>query len=236
MCGFFSFSTGMSGREIADLFGVSNLPTSEEDLGWLESYKFYPGSRVNTVSKNSPNRLVYRYWSMIPRWWKKDPYKVPFATFNARAEDLERKATYRVPWRQKQRCLIPANWFYEFETVEVEGEKKPKKVPYRVQVRGEKVIALAGLYEVWRDVEGVGIESCTMITCAAVAPLIKIHKRQPVVIEKDDWERWLDKETPLEEVRKMLRPLKDLEVEQIDEMFNKARADEVTGKMVGDKD
>jgi len=231
MCGFFAF--GKSSREIADLFELSNLPGSIEDI---ESLKFYPKSVIPTVSKNSPNQLVSqlvrRYWSLIPRWWKEDPYRVKFATFNARAEDIETKATYRSPWKEGQRCLIPVSWFYEFETVEVEGKKMPKKIPYRVEVADEEVFALAGLYEVWKDAEERAIESATIITCEAIGPLKTIHARQPVIIAREDWEKWLAKETGVGEAKSMLKPWPELKVSRIDERFNKAKGDEVTEEMV----
>jgi putative SOS response-associated peptidase YedK len=229
MCGFFSLFTGLTARELADIFGFSNLPKSEADL---KSLKFYPKSLIPTVSKNSPNSLVFRYWSIIPRWWKDDPYRVKFATFNARAEDLRTKATYKIPWNSKQRCLIPATWFYEFQPVTVEGEKKLRKLPYRVQVKNEEVIALAGLYEIWKDAEGQPIESCTIITCESLPPLKDIHPRQPVIIAKDKWEVWLDKTTPLDTAYEMLKPTPDLEVLRIDEGFNRARGKEVTEEII----
>lgn len=229
MCGFFAFTTGMSPREIADLFNLSQIPSSFEDI---QSLKFYPRSRVPTVSKNSPNQLVQRYWQLIPRWYKDDPYKMKFSTFNARMEDIQSKATFRTPWNQSQRCLIPLSWFYEFETIEVEGEKRPKKLPYRVEVKDEAVFAIAGLYEVWRDAEGHPIESCTMITCKSVEPLRTIHTRQPVIINRENWEKWLDKDTPLDEAYNMLQPTKNLLVQKIDEGFNKAKIDELTVEFV----
>ncbi len=229
MCGFFAFSSGMSARELADKFELNNLPGSISDI---ESLKFYPKAVIPTVSKNSPNRLVKRYWSLIPRWWKEDPYRMKFATFNARAEDIETKATYRSPWKEGQRCLIPVSWFYEFETVEVAGEKKPKKIPYRVEVADEEVFALAGLYEVWKDAEERAIESATIITCEAFEPLKTIHARQPVIIAQDDWEKWLAKKTEAGEAKGMLKPWPELKVSRIDERFNKAKGEEVDEEMV----
>ena len=169
---------------------------------------------------------------MIPRWWREDPYKVKFATFNARAEDIRTKPTYRTPWKFGQRCLIPATWFYEFETLEVDGEKKPRKIPYRVQIGREEIMGLAGLSEIWKDVEGYPIESVTIITCESVEPLNTIHKRQPVIVERKNWETWLNQETELEKAYSLLRPRTDLEVLKIDERFNKAHGSELKEELV----
>lgn len=229
MCGFFSFAPKMSGSEINRALGLSNRTVPLEEL---ISFKFYPYSPVPTVSKQSPNQLIMRQWGMIPRWWKEDPKKMRFATFNAKGEELVEKATYRVPWQSGQRCLLPATWFYEFETIKDEKGRVVKKLPYRVQVKDEEIIGLAGLYEIWKDIKGKTVESCTMITTKSVEPLRKIHHRQPVIIRKMDWERWLSKATSQEEASAMLRPESRLEMLRIEPAFNKTSADKITREMV----
>lgn len=227
MCGFFALAYGISAREFADMFGLSQMPKSDDDL---KSFKFAPTSLIATISKNSPNQLKMRYWSLVPRWWKDDPYHVPFSTFNARSEDIDKKATYRTPWKQGQRCLIPVSWFYEFQPVEVEGEKRPRKMPFRVDT-SEEIFTLAGLYETWQKDEKI-VESVTIITCESVPPLRNIHNRQPVIIKKEDREKWLDKTTSLEEAYKMLVPTEDLEVSPINYDFNKARGRNINEQLV----
>lgn len=193
MCGFFSFSTGMSARQIADLFWLSNPPKNERDI---QSLKFYPKTLIPTISKNSPNKLVMRYWSLVPRWWKDDPRKIKFSTFNARIEDIATKPTFRSAWSHHQRCLIPADSFYEFQTVHSTTNSKPKKVSYQVKLVGEEIVGLAGMYETWTNGRQT-IESCTIITCPSVEPLKTIHDRQPIILTKNQWEDWLNPDTQI---------------------------------------
>ncbi len=211
MCGFFAFSTGMSARQIADLFQVSNMPKDEKDI---QSIKFYPKSLIPTISKNSPNKLVMRYWSFIPNWWKDDPRKMKFSTFNARSEDVATKPTYRSAWSHHQRCLIPSTWFYEFKTVVKMDGSKPQKVPYRVEVVGEEIVGLAGLYETWTDGQHT-VESCTIITRSAIAPLKSIHDRQPVVLARDQWESWLNLATAKDEITSLIQTTVPLAVSEV---------------------
>lgn len=215
MCGFFAFSTGMSAKQIADLFELTNMPKNEKDI---QSIKFYPKSLIPTVSKNSPNKLVMRYWSLIPRWWKEDPRKIKFSTFNARVEDIATKPTYRSAWSHHQRCLIPATWFYEFQTLEVVGKPKAKKIPYKVEIEGEEVIGLAGLYETWTNGRQT-VESCTIITCPAVASLKIIHNRQPVILTKDQWESWLNPAATYNDITALLHPTIQLSPSKISSDF-----------------
>lgn len=200
MCGFFSFSTGLSARQIADLFQLSNPPKNEKDI---QSLKFFPKSLIPTVSKNSPNKLVMRYWSLIPKWWKDDPRKMKFSTFNARAEEIATKPTYRSAWSHHQRCVIPATWFYEFQTIKQVGTSKSQNLPLRVDVIGNEIIGLAGLYETWTNGRQT-VESCTIITRRSVEPLQSIHDRQPVILTKDQWEIWLKPTTPIDQITSLL--------------------------------
>lgn len=224
MCGFFSLHA-TDPEDFRKKFNVENMDESEYEKA--QSLKYYPRSTVITVSKNSPNAMKLRYWQLIPRWYKDDPYKMKWSAFNARSEDIETKATFKIPWNKSQRCLFPMNWFYEFETVEVEGEKRPKKIPYKVSVEDTEVFGVAGLYEIWKDAEDHPIESCTMITCESVDTLKKIHSRQPVILKKDDWETWLNPETKPEDAKKMIQPWNHLVVERIDQRFNKSNASQI---------
>ncbi len=221
MCGFFAFTPNMSPRELAEALGVTNLPSSMDDI---ESLKFYPKSPIPTVSKNSPNQLVIRRWSLIQRWWDKPLEDLKFNTFNARSEDIAVKASYRTPWKLGQRCLIPATWFYEFKAKKIDS--KVVKIPYKVLFKNSELFTMAGLYENWKDGDNL-IESVTIITCSSALPLKSIHDRQPVIIEKSDREKWLDKSTDMEKIELLLKPTADLECFEIDRGFNTAFGDDV---------
>jgi hypothetical protein len=70
-------------------------------------------------------------WGLIPSW-AKDP-KIGNKTFNARAETLAEKPSFRDAFR-KRRCAILVDGFYEWATV---GKAK---VPHVVTVAGRKVL------------------------------------------------------------------------------------------------
>ena len=65
----------------------------------------------------------------------------------------------------------------------------------------------AGLWEWWRSPEGEEIYSATIITTDSGPDMEQIHNRQPVVLERETWERWLDPAVDAdEELEGMLRP------------------------------
>ena len=227
MCGFFAFSTGLSSRAIADMFELSNLPQSLTDI---QSLKFTPKSYIPTISQNSPNQLVMRYWSLIPRWWQKELSDLKFATFNARAEEIATKASYRSSWKNNQRCLIPATWFYEFETKKVDGQVV--KLPYRVELANQEILTMAGLYETWQSPQGETIDGVTIITTEAVGLLGDIDHRQPVIIVEQDREKWLNRAVESDHIAQLLQASSSLKVSRIDQSFNKAFGKLVTPDMV----
>jgi putative SOS response-associated peptidase YedK len=71
------------------------------------------------------------------------------------------------------RCLIPADGFYEWKG----------RQPYYFQLPDRVLFAFAGL---WRD------DRCVIITRAADKNMQGIHDRMPVILLRRHWNRWLD--------------------------------------------
>ena len=107
--------------------------------------------------------------------------------FNARRETLTTRPTFRTAFRRR-RLLVPADGFYEWTSKA--GPKQ--KVPHYFTRSDGEPLALAGLWEYWRSPEGQERRSATIITTAAGPDMDGIHDRQPVVLEADTWDRWLD--------------------------------------------
>ena len=67
---------------------------------------------VVRVSRDSGEReIALMRWGLIP-WWAIDG-KIGFRTINAKAETLSTSPAFREAF-QRRRCLVPADWFYEW--------------------------------------------------------------------------------------------------------------------------
>jgi putative SOS response-associated peptidase YedK len=78
-------------------------------------YNVSPGSMVPIIRQVGTKReLAMVKWGLVPSW-SAEP-KVKFATFNARSEEAATKRMYRSAIKHR-RCLIPADGFYEWETI-----------------------------------------------------------------------------------------------------------------------
>ena len=135
-------------------------------------------------------------WGLVPFFWKKTLKEVP-ATFNARAETVRVKPSFRNAFARR-RCLIPADGYYEWRTLENPDGDKPRKQPYYIHRADGAGMAFAGLYELWRDTAlpaghpKAWLWTAAIITTRATDEVGWVHDRMPMVISPDHWAEWLD--------------------------------------------
>lgn len=104
-----------------------------------------------------------------------------------------------------RRCLVPASHFFEFT-----GAKSPKS-KWKFTKAGEDWFCFAGL---WRPPVGDTPEAFTILTTEPGSDVAPIHNRQVVVLERTDWNAWLDLSRPEMELLRAL-PAGRLHVEQV---------------------
>jgi putative SOS response-associated peptidase YedK len=216
MCGRLSQTTAAEKAvKIMQIFG--NPP---EFLG--SRYNVAPSQYVYAIQqpKHGENHWRIFQWGLVP-FWAKDK-KIGSRMFNARAETLEEKPSFRAAFRYR-RCIIPADDFFEWKTVE--GQKR--KQPYEIRRKDKQPLFFAGLWESWEQ-GGEIIDSCTIITTDANEMMKPLHDRMPVIIPYDQANRWLDPDIQLgKQVRDLLKPAPEgeLEAEAIDsERLKKVKA------------
>jgi putative SOS response-associated peptidase YedK len=141
-----------------------------------------------------PTRQLHRLrWGLVPSW-AKDP-SVGSRMINARAETVAAKPSFRAAFARR-RCLIPADGYYEWRALGT-GSRPPKQ-PYYISPADGRSMAMAGLYELWRDRSLPGdhpkawLWTSVIITTQATDDLGQIHDRMPMVIPPDRWTEWLD--------------------------------------------
>ena len=105
----------------------------------------------------------------------------------------------------KGRCLVPASHFFEFT-----GAKSPKS-KWKFTKTGEEWFCFAGL---WRPMPDGSGDAFTLLTTEPGPDVARIHNRQVVVLERSDWQAWLDPAQPKALLLRAL-PAGSLTVEQI---------------------
>src|ERR687894_553007 len=179
MCGRYTLRTPVD--SLVERFEIEEYPSSI-----TPSYNIAPTQEVAAVVEEDEKRkLEMFHWGLIPSW-AKDP-AIGNKMINARAETLGEKPAFRTALRRR-RCLVPADGFYEWK-------KEPggkTKTPMHIRMKSGDVFAFAGLWETWHSPDGSVIPSCTLITTRPNELMSEIHDRMPVILQRDDYQRWLD--------------------------------------------
>jgi putative SOS response-associated peptidase YedK len=141
-------------------------------------------------------QLMDLQWGLVPSWAK--DRSIGSRLINARSETVADKPAFKKAFARR-RCLLPADGYYEwYATERTTAKGKPVKQPFFIRPRGGGSLAMAGLYEVWRDGSlaeddpGALLWTCTVLTTRAEDELGHIHDRMPLLVQPDRWSDWLD--------------------------------------------
>ncbi len=151
-------------------FTLRNVDTLKSKYGEIDfepSYNLCPGSPVLMLT----DQLKSINWSFTPYWAEK-----PFNQINARVETLSSKPSFE----NANRCLIPADGWYEWKTEENE------KIPYFHHADGD-IFFFAGVYGGYRGKLG-----CAIVTMEALETTKEIHERMPLIVARSHFKEWLE--------------------------------------------
>ncbi len=152
------------------------------------SWNVAPTADVYAVarSRQGRRRLGTLRWGLVPSW--ADNPSAGARHINARAETVATNGVYRESFARR-RCIVPADGFYEWQAPAEPGDSKQ---PYFIRAVDGQALALAGLWDSWRDAEGQWLRTCTIVTTGANDVVAPLHDRMPVVLSEEAWAGWLD--------------------------------------------
>jgi putative SOS response-associated peptidase YedK len=171
------------------------------DEDWSPRYNIAPTQPVPVIRQHpkEPRRVLsLMRWGLIPSWAKDTSGSA--SLINARSETAATKPAFRDPMRFR-RCLIPADGFYEWV------RKGTSKQPFCFEVNEGEMFSFAGLWEGWKDPSGQWVKSCSILTTTPNDVTSQVHDRMPVILNRDDYDLWLDPGmTKVEAVSSLLKP------------------------------
>src|SRR3984957_7313173 len=145
MCG--RFVSARERQQLIDEFGV----TRDQVTGDLApDYNVAPTDPIYAVMDRAPRddrdaaparELHAVRWGLIPSWAK--DLSGAGRLINARAETVAVKPSFRNAFARR-RCLIPADGYYEWRTIENPAGGKPRKQPYFIHRADGAGMAFAG--------------------------------------------------------------------------------------------
>jgi putative SOS response-associated peptidase YedK len=204
MCG--RYASSRSPEDLLEEFEV----VEDRTAGPLApDYNVAPTKEVYAVVERPPSResdeppqrqLRVLTWGLVPSW-AKDP-SIGNRMINARMETVAEKPAFRRAFASR-RALLPADGYFEwYPTSQTNAKGKPVKQPFFIRPKDGGVLAMAGLYEIWRDPTRAEDDpdrfrwTCTVLTTQAEDSLGHIHDRMPLMVERERWHEWLDPTTP----------------------------------------
>jgi putative SOS response-associated peptidase YedK len=176
------------------------LSDSASAPNFKQSWNIAPTQDMVCVRRHpqSGERVAHTMrWGLIPEWNKTE--RVDYPTFNARADGIDEKPTFRGAWKAGRRCLIVTDGFYEW--------RKADRQPYCIVRANAPLTIMAGLWEIWKSASGEQIRTCTIITTDANDLLAPLHHRMPVILAEEDFAVWLgEKPASDAELKALLKP------------------------------
>jgi putative SOS response-associated peptidase YedK len=172
------------------------LNLGEFTVEFASNRNISPGQLIPVVTDPVSRKVDLFRWGLVPGW-AKDP-RIGYKMFNARAETLSEKPSFRVPFLRR-RCLIPADGFYEWKLVD------GRKSPFLFTLKNGQAFTFAGLWESWFDPAGSELRSCTLITTGPNELIRQYHDRMPVILDESTRWEWLTETNP-EKLKALLVP------------------------------
>lgn len=172
--------------------------------GKLDMWPRYTGTFIRKPPGTDPyddavpaREALLGRWGLVPWRLKPDPENVKKAmarsTFNARVEGIEKNFTFGPAWQRGQRCIVPADAFYEPDW------RTGRAVATRFTRADGQPVGIAGLWDTWTEPGKPPLLSFTMLTMNATehALLKNYHrpedeKRIIVILAESQYEDWLN--------------------------------------------
>ena len=198
MCG--RFVVAKTSTEIMKIFEVDEIVGEQPGI----SFNVAPTHQISVIVERpdekaqdgSPlgdlHREMYSArWGLVPRWSKDGPGNSS-PLINGRIESILEKPSFKDSVLRR-RCVIPASGYYEWHVAE-DGTKQP----FYISAGADGMLALAGLYEWWRDPSKADNDpsrwllSATTLTKDTAPELAHIHDRNPVLLTPETLDAWID--------------------------------------------
>ena len=221
MCG--RYASTKSPDDLVIEFDIEHLSTAVRERPLPPDYNVAPTKDVYAVlertDRDRPDTVTRRLtevrWGLVPSWAK--DISIGNRLINARLETAAEKPSFRKAWASR-RCILPADGYFEWyqptgaEAAEIAARapaqpasgssarkpKKPPKVPFYVRSRDGGSLAMAGLYEIWRDDAKADDDpdrwlwTVTVLTTDAADDVGRIHERMPLLVRPEAIGDWLD--------------------------------------------
>lgn len=173
MCGRYQLDDDM--KDIIERYDIDSIfQDSQNKIG-----EIFPSNNTPVIVNDEGRRTL-----KIVKWGIRFSF-LNHDIINTRMESLFLKKLYN-KGIISGRCLVPANYFYEWEKTET------GKVKRRIFIPDHNIITFAGMVMKSHDPKtGEKVDSFSIITRQAENEVLKIHDRMPAILQLYDEALWL---------------------------------------------
>lgn len=183
-----------SKRQVEEQFDVA---TERRDY-FEPNYNITPGSLIPAVYMAEEGRKINKFfWGLIPPGAGEEREGTEY--FEVPAEEIEDTGWIEESFRDR-RCIIPANGFYKWKTTE------KKSTPFYIRLLSSEPMGIAGTYRIWESASGRDVFSCALLTTTANALVQPVDDHMPVILDNENYDRWLDPDTDADTLASLLKP------------------------------
>ncbi len=203
MCFTVSVTTDKAKKAIIDYLNSNQgvqMHFSFDDFGDKHLVSGFAHPELPIVKQGS---IELGEWGLVPSFIVKEEQArdIQNKTLNARADTIHEKKSYKNSI-VSQRCVLVVDGFFEWRHVSEE------KIPYYIYPTDGTVFYLGCIYNTWTDQSTGEMKDTFSIITTEANPLMEfIHnnkKRMPLILNKDDIAQWIDPQSPLQKVNKLM--------------------------------
>ncbi len=209
MCGRMNISDHEGIQWLLDHLGLV-LPEER----FTPKYNVSPTAAIwGVLVSRTATTLEPMQWGFVPPWAKEGQFKRPL--FNARSETIWEKPSFKNLIR-RYRGIVPVNGFYEWQ------KKGNSRLANYISLKDAPAMGLGAIIQTHSD----GYSQCCLITADANSQMQDVHNRQPVIINADNMDEWLNGEKE-DQINQLMQPLPAgvFEIREISDYVNNARND-----------
>src|SRR5271155_761072 len=201
MCG--RYQRRSDKQKIAEAFHLGNVDGLALELA--PDYNVAPQTMQPVViwdEEFGTRTLHMMFWKFLPSFVT-DPKNYKLTTINAQSEKLMESGLWQDSFLRR-RCLIPADNFIEWKRVDAKT-----KLPFAFAMKDDQPFALGGGWRHWRSPDRkTEMDTFAIITVEPNELLVEKtgHDRMPLIVERRDYQRWLEAGSPERPPVDLLRP------------------------------
>ncbi len=190
-----------------------NVRTERSDF-FESHFNITPGSRITVVYQEEKRKIYQFRWGLIPPDAEEE--RAGNENYETTLDAIE-DSEWLTECLHERRCLIPAHGFYKWKTTE------KKSTPFFIRLLSNELMAMAGIYSIWKSSTGRDVYSCAILTTEANALIQPVGGKMPVILDDEQYTEWLGEDQLSEqELDRLIKPypMSKMAVNRVSEKVN----------------